>query len=94
MLHNYDEDKRAMILAERGLDLADAPQVFAGFYLPRADLKHSGVERRTITVGMLDSEEVVLIVWTTRESERRIITMWKANDKERQRYHEQRDHHG
>ena len=92
--YSYDENKRAKLLQERGLDLADAPQVFEGFYLSRADLKHSDEEQRTITVGMLNGDLVVLVVWTAREGERRIITMWKADDKERQRYHQQRDRYG
>ncbi|AJP72748.1 BrnT family toxin [Sphingomonas hengshuiensis] len=94
MRYSYDEAKRARILQERGLDLADAERVFEGFYLSRADVKHSGEERRTITVGMLNDEVVVLVIWTPRDGERRIITMWKANEKERKRYHEQRDRSG
>ncbi|MBB5687528.1 BrnT family toxin [Sphingobium boeckii] len=82
------------MIAERGLDLADAKQVFSGFYLSRADTKHSGEEQRTITVGMINDEVVVIVVWTPRENERRIITMWKANEKERQKYYEQRDRPG
>lgn len=92
MRHRYDQDKRAKVL-ERGLDLADAWQVFEGFHLTRADAKHSDVEERVITLGMID-EDVVLVVWTSRPGERRIITMWKANAKERDRYHEQRDRSG
>lgn len=94
MRYSYDESKRVRILSERGLDLADAGQVFEGFYLSRADAKHSGEEQRTITVGMLGDEIVVLVIWTPRDGERRIITMWKANEKERQRYHEARDRSG
>lgn len=94
MRYSYDEAKRAKIVEERGLDRADAWQVFEGFYLSRADAKHSDEEQRTITVGVLDGEIVVLVVWTLRDDERRIITMWKANDKERQKYHEERDRSG
>lgn len=94
MRYSYDESKRARVLQDRGLDLADAAQVFEGFYLSRADPKHSRDEQRTITVGMMRDEVVVLVVWTPRPGERRIITMWKANDKERRHYHEQRRRHG
>ena len=94
MRYSYDREKRKKILADRDLDLADAWQVFEGFYLSRVDEKHSDVELRTITVGMLHDEIVVLIVWTPRPGERRIITMWKANEKERIKYHEQRERFG
>ena len=89
--YSYDEHKRAKVLEERGLDLADAPSVFDGFLLSRDDAKHSHEEKRTITVGMLRDQLVVLVVWTPRPGERRIITMWKANERERQRYDEQRN---
>ena len=89
---SYHADKREKVL-KRGLDLADAYKVFEGFYLSRADDKHSDEEDRIITLGMLD-DELVLVVWTLRDDERRIITMWKANEKERRKYHEQRDRSG
>lgn len=92
MRHSYHQDKRTKVLG-RGLDLAEAWQVFEGFYLTRADTKHSDVEERLITLGEV-GEEIVLVIWTPRPGERRIITMWKANEKERQRYREQRDRSG
>jgi uncharacterized DUF497 family protein len=93
MRYSYDQSKRDKVLEERGLDLADAGQVFEGFYLSRDDTKHSDGEQRTQTLGML-SGELVLVVWAPRPGERRIITMWKANEKERRKYHEQRDRSG
>ncbi len=94
MRYSYDQTKREKVLKERGLDLADAGQVFEGFYLSRADTAHSEEEHRTITVGMLNDSTVVLVVWTPRNGERRIITMWKANEKERAKYNEKRDRSG
>jgi uncharacterized DUF497 family protein len=93
MRYIYDPSKQQKVLEERGLDLADASKVFEGFYLSRADEKHSDVEERVNTLGMLD-DELVLVIWTPRDGERRIITMWKANEKERRKYHEQRDRSG
>ena len=86
----YDPAKRDAILEERNLDIAQAGQVFAGFHLTRSDDKHSEAESRSISVGMLD-EEVVILVWTTREEGRRIVTMWKANEKERSAYYRRRE---
>ena len=93
MRYSYDQDKRSKVLKERGLDLADASKVFEGFYLSRADEKHSAVEKLVNTLGMLDGE-LVLVIWTPRDGECRIITMWKANEKERRKYHERRDRSG
>ena len=93
MRYSYDPSKRAKVLEERGLDLADAEQVFAGFYLTRADDRHSGEEVRNTTLGKIGSD-VVIVCWAPRTGERRIITMWKANAKERATYHRQRDRYG
>lgn len=89
----YNEAKRRRVLTERGLDMARADEVFAAFHLNRRDAAHSDDEHRTISVGALD-DQVIIVVWTERPDARRIITMWKANDKERQAYHRQRERFG
>ncbi|MFM5954359.1 MAG: BrnT family toxin [Novosphingobium sp.] len=85
----YDPAKRDQVLAERGLDMARCGEAFDGFYLTRRDDKHSDDEERYTSLGTLDSE-VVIIVWTPRDSLRRIVTMWKANEKERQKFEQAR----
>jgi uncharacterized protein len=90
MLISFDAEKRDRVLAERGLDLADAASLFAGFHLTRFDANHSDAENSYISVGLI-GDDVVIVVWTQREDVRRIITMWKANDKERQAYHRRRE---
>lgn len=89
----FDEGKRALVLAQRGLDLAAAGRVFDGFHLTRRDAKHSDTEERFHTIGILD-QEVVIVTWTPRESARRAITMWKASEQERTRYAQERDQVG
>lgn len=89
----YDGSKRDQVLAERGLDMARASEVFDGFHLTRIDDKHSDEEQRFHSIGLLD-ETVVILTWTPRKNLRRIITMWKANDRERQKYHEAREREG
>jgi uncharacterized DUF497 family protein len=89
----YDPAKRDAILRERNLDISQAGQVFAGFHLTRGDQKHSESEDRFVSVGMLD-EDVVIVVWTPREEGRRIVTMWKTNEKERSTYYRKREEHG
>lgn len=91
---SYDPAKRDKVLAERDLDLGRAAEVFAGFHLSRIDVAHSAEdERRWLTVGALD-DVVVIVVWTDRGDERRIVTMWKANGKERTTYQHQREQYG
>jgi uncharacterized DUF497 family protein len=60
---SYDEAKREKVLADRGLDLAEAWQVFEGFHLTRPDIAHSANEERVKTIGLLN-EGVVLLVWS------------------------------
>jgi len=81
----FDETKRAAVLELRGLDLADAKEAFADFHLTRRDTDHSEDEERFQTLGLIKGS-VMLIVWTPRGEDRRIITMWKANDRERSKF--------
>jgi uncharacterized protein len=86
----FDPAKRDQVLAERGLDMARSGEVFEGFYLTRRDDKHSTDEERFISIGLLDND-VVIVPWTLRGILRRIVTMWKANDRERQNYQAARE---
>ena len=80
-----DPAKRDQVLAARGLDMARCGEVFDAFHLTRQDDKHSDEESRFISVGTL-GEDVVIVIWTPRTDLRRIITMWKANDREKQNF--------
>ena len=81
----YDSEKRTLILESRGLDFDDAVQIFAGPVFDLEDDRKEYGETRYITFGRL-SERMVAVVWTPRGEGRHIITMWKANDRERKRY--------
>ena len=89
----FDPNKRAKILKERGIDIANARQIFEGIHVTRRDDAHSDMETRFTTVGQMD-DSVVLAIWTEREDSRRIVTMWKADAKEREIYLRQRDRSG
>ena len=65
--------------------MARCGEVFDAFYLTRQDDKHSDEELRYISVGKLD-QYVVIVIWTPRTDLRRIVTMWKANDREKQNF--------
>jgi uncharacterized DUF497 family protein len=85
----YDPAKREWTLRERGLDFADAAEVFAGRVVTVADMRRDYDEDRYVTFGNLRGRLVVL-VWTPRgEEERRIISMRKANGKEQTRVGQQ-----
>lgn len=81
----FDERKRAATLEARELDLAQAADVFRGATLTAQDDRRNYGEDRYITVGLLDDAMVVL-VWTLRGDAYRIISMRKANERERRLY--------
>jgi uncharacterized DUF497 family protein len=79
---SYDPGKRAITLAERGLDFDDAPKVFAGRGLTLIDDRWDYGEIRYLTYGLLN-DRMVAIVWTPRGETRHIISMRKCNDREK-----------
>ena len=81
----FDPAKRDKTLHERGLDFADAAEVFEGVTFRFVDDRHDYGEVRMIAVGMLRGRMVV-IVYTDRPTGRHIISMRKANDREQARY--------
>ncbi len=83
----FDRLKRDKTLRERGLDFADAAKVFAAPHFTAEDDRLDYGETRNITAGFL-GERMVVIVWTQRGEHRHIISMRKANARERRRYTE------
>lgn len=81
----YDAEKRTLILETRGLDFDDAVHVFAGATFDIEDDRKDYGETRWVTFGLL-RDRMVAVVWTPRAEGRHIITMWKANDRERKKY--------
>ncbi len=81
----FDATQRDTTLKDRGLDFARAGDVFEGNHFTGQDTRHDYAEHRFITVGLLDARLVVL-VWTPRGEARRIISMRKANDREKALY--------
>ncbi len=81
----FDPAKRLATLQERGLDMADAEEVFAGPSLTIEDSRRDYGEKRMITIGLLFGRMVVL-VWTPRGRNWRVISMRKANAREKKLY--------
>ena len=77
----FDLAKRDKTLAERGLNFADADQVFAGEHFTDQDLRQNHPEARYITIGTLNGR-IVIVVWCQRSDAHRIISMRKANERE------------
>ena len=81
----FDEVKRAETFKARGPDMAQAADVFAGATLTGEDDRRDYSEVRYITIVFLD-EAMVVLVWTRRDDAQRIISMRRANERERRLY--------
>ena len=82
---SWDEAKRQVTLAERGLDFASAGELFDGLNFTAEDLRHDYGERRYISAGHI-GDRLCVVVWTPRGNGRHIISMRKANDREQKRF--------
>ena len=74
-----------MTLTDRGLDFARAVDLFESQHFTTIDDRFAYGEQRFFTVGWLDARQVV-VTWTPRGEVRRIISMRKANEREKARY--------
>jgi hypothetical protein len=82
---SFDPNKRAETLLNRGLDFADAGQVFLGRSATIQDFRFEYGEDRFITAGYL-SGRCVVVVWTPRATSRRIISMRHVHADEEKLY--------
>lgn len=72
-------------MRERGLDFADAGQVFESLYFTEPDVRYDYPEPRFQTFGMMKGR-LVMFAWTPIDAGIRVISMRKCNERERRRY--------
>ena len=77
--------KRAWVLAERELDMAETGAVFEGAHLTFPDDRMDYGEDRSVIFGFFEGR-MVAVAWTPRGEARRIISMRKCNARERRNY--------
>jgi hypothetical protein len=82
---SYDPAKCAATLAERGIDFEDAVHVFAGVTASFVDDRADYGETRVVTAGLL-RHRLVIVVWTARGDAGHVISMRKANEREKRRF--------
>jgi hypothetical protein len=83
----WDEVKRRANYAKHGLDFRDVEKVFKGITLTAEDTRQDYGEKRFVSLGLLE-DMVVVVVYTERREKIRIISMRKANHRERKAYEE------
>jgi uncharacterized DUF497 family protein len=85
MEFEWDETKRAVNIAKHSLDFADAERFdWAAAHIGRDERFDYGEDRFT-AYGGLDGD-LVVIVFTWRDNKVRIVSVRRANRKERKRY--------
>jgi uncharacterized DUF497 family protein len=84
----YDPSKRDKTLRCRGLDFADAAEIFAGPTITRPDTREDYGEDRYQTFGYLRGE-MVMFAWTPRGDDRHVFSMRKMHEREQRRVREQ-----
>lgn len=81
----WDEEKRVSALMERGLDFADVLAISPAGQVTIPDLRRDYGELRFNTYGFLRGA-LCSFCWTPRDNRIRIISMRKANARERKKY--------
>ncbi len=81
----YDPTKRTLTLQHRQFDFEHAPEVFGAVHYTREDTRKDYGETRYVTTGQLRGV-LVVVVWTPRGAKYHIISMRKANEKEKKVY--------
>ena len=81
----FDPEKRLRTLLERGLDMAHAFRVFETVHTTAEDNRIIYDGTRLITVGYLN-DRMVVVVWSMRAGARRIISLRKANEREKEKF--------
>nr|WP_149744810.1 BrnT family toxin [Rhizobium sp. RU35A] len=82
-----DEEKRQLLIRQRGVDILYAALIFEGHVLSRLDNRRDYGEERWISLGMVD-DECFVVVHTQRGGFTRLITAWKGGRDERSYYQE------
>jgi hypothetical protein len=88
MTYQWDTDKAAANLRKHGIDFADAISVFSDdLAITIPDERFD--EERFITIGIDAFSRVLVVVYTWRSNEIRLISARKATRRERKQYEEE-----
>lgn len=87
MEYDWDPEKAKANLRDHGIGFAEAATVLEDeFALTREDPDAEG-EQRFVTLGLSDSGNLLVVVYTHREPDViRLISAWKANKRQRTTY--------
>ena len=84
----WDGRKNRGNIARHGIAFADAIRIFDGPTLERMDDRFDYGEVRVYAIGVVNGLEITVIYSDVSETERRIISAWRAERHEREAYWE------
>lgn len=86
MNYVWDKRKGRGNVARHGIAFDDAIRIFEGPTLERVDDRFDYGETRIYAIGVIDGLEITLIYTDVSETERRVISAWRAERHERAAY--------
>jgi len=88
MSYEWDERKRQANVKKHGIDFIDIPELFDGYMVILPDERFNYSETRFIAIGILRNQ-VIVIAYTERNENIRIISARKATKYEQTYYFQQ-----
>jgi len=82
---SWDEPKRRSNIKDHGLDFEGAEAIWDNFTITREDTREDYGEKRLVTFGLLNGEEVVL-VHVDRDDDMHVISLRRAEKYEARYY--------
>ena len=82
-----DKDKAKSNFQKHEMRFTEGCRIFDGHILTAESNKNSNMEEnRFVSIGVLNEQTAAVVVWTDRSGLIRVISVRKANRKERERY--------
>jgi len=89
MNFDWDESKAQANLAKHGVTFDEAKSIFADpFYVDFYDPDHSDEEERYIIIGQSQRQRLLVVSYTERQQQVRLISAREATRREKQAYAE------
>lgn len=83
-----DRNKARNNFNKHQIRFTEGARIFDGHVLTAPSAQNqAGTEQRFISIGVLDSRNAVVVVWTRRGNNIRVISVRPARRKEREQYH-------
>lgn len=87
IVFEWDPDKQQLVSEQRNISFEEACSIFLDYHeVTLVDKRFADNEQRFITIGMSGQARLLVVAWTQRQDNVRLITVIKAEKKHEQRY--------